>query len=188
MWSDVHWTLTGPEHPSGGPYGALRRSETLTNPELKYWFPVWHFFVMDLDIVTVEFRQETKYMTIKSVGILKGKILWLFPRTTHTLFNIVFFKVSLFFRESWCISKIVFSMVFHLQKVSSKNSNTIKSYGCFKTGYKWRHLLPVYLVSEGFHEITAVSRVYMAKIQKQLGQKRQSNQRRQKSSLGLIWG
>ena len=78
-------------------------------------------------------------------------------------------------------------MVFHLQKVSSKNSNQIKSYGCFKTGYKWRHLLPVYLVPEGFHEITAVSRVYMAKIQKQLGQKRQSNQRRQKSSLGLIW-
>ena len=65
-------------------------------------------------------------------------------------------------------------MVFHLQKVSSKNSNQIKSYGCFKTGYKWRHLLPVYLVPEGFHDITAVSRVYMAKIQKQLGQKRQS--------------
>ena len=49
-------------------------------------------------------------------------------------------------------------------------------------------VLPVYLVPEGFHDITAVSRVYMAKIQKQLGQKRQSNQRRQKSSLGLIWG
>ena len=46
-------------------------------------------------------------------------------------------------------------MVFHLQKVSSKNSYWIKSYGCFKTGYKWRHLLPVYLVLEGFHKITA---------------------------------
>ena len=49
-------------------------------------------------------------------------------------------------------------MVFHLKKVSSKNSNQIKSYGTFKMGYKWRHLLPVYLVLEGFQEITAVSK------------------------------
>ena len=52
-------------------------------------------------------------------------------------------------------------MVFHLKKVSSKNSNQIKSYNTFKMGYKWRHLLPVYLVPEGFHEITAVSKGFM---------------------------
>ena len=92
------------------------------------------------------------------------------PYLFRTFFNVVFFMVGSFFRESWCVSILVFSMVFHLQKVSSKNSYWIKSYGCFKTGYKWRHLLPVYLVPEGFHEITAVSRVYMAKIQKQSGQ------------------
>ena len=34
-------------------------------------------------------------------------------------------------------SKVVLSMVFHLQKVSSQNSHWIKSYGCFKRGYKW---------------------------------------------------
>ena len=49
-------------------------------------------------------------------------------------------------------------MVFHLKKVSSKNSNQIKSYGTFNMGYKWRHLLPVYLVLEGFQDITAVSK------------------------------
>ena len=49
-------------------------------------------------------------------------------------------------------------MVFHIKKVSSKNSNQIKSYGTFNMGYKWRHLLPVYLVLEGFQEITAVSK------------------------------
>ena len=110
------------------------------------------------------------------------------PYLFRTFFNVVFSMVGSFFRESWCVSILVFSMVFHLQKVSSKNSCRIKSYSCFKTGYKWRHLLPVYLVPEGFYKVTAVSRVYMTKIPKQSGQKRQSNQRRQKSSLGLIWG
>ena len=52
-------------------------------------------------------------------------------------------------------------MVLHLKKVSSKNSNQIKSYGTFKMGYKWRHLLPVHLVLEGFHEITAVSKGFV---------------------------
>ena len=65
------------------------------------------------------------------------------------------FPCSSVFRESWSLSQVVFSMVFHLKKVSPKNSYRIKSYSCFKTGYKWRHLLPVYLVLEGFHEITA---------------------------------
>ena len=78
-------------------------------------------------------------------------------------------------------------MVFHLQKVSSKNSNQIKSYGYFKTGYKWRHLLPVYLVQEGFHEITAVYRVYMVKIHSnQVKMAKQSANTKVK--LRLIWG
>ena len=35
---DGHWTLTGPFHPSGGPYRALRgQSSHLTNSELEYW-------------------------------------------------------------------------------------------------------------------------------------------------------
>ena len=138
---------------------------------------MWAFCIKNCSRHRAKFRDE-----------INRKPSPVLPYLFRTLFNVVFFMVGTFLRESWCISKIVFSMVFHLQKVSSKNSYWIKSYGCFKTGYKWRHLLPVYLVPKGFHEITAVSRVYMAKIPKQSGQKRQSNQRRQKSSLGLIWG
>ena len=31
-----HWTLPGPAHPSGGPYGASRRNDTPTSAELEY--------------------------------------------------------------------------------------------------------------------------------------------------------
>ena len=65
------------------------------------------------------------------------------------------------------MSQVVFSIVFHLKKVSPKNSHRIKSYSCFKTGYKWRHLLPVYLVLEGFLEVTAEERV--GNLNKSLG-------------------
>ena len=118
------------------------------------------------------------------------------PYLFRTHFNCNFNMVGEFFQQCWCIWKIVFSMVLHLKKVSSKNSNQIKSFDTFKMGYKWRHLLPVDLVPEGFHEITSVHLWEWGWNLKKTtwppnnfkGWKFKEKAPQTKARLGLIWG